>query len=142
MIIHQISVFVENHPGRLADIIGLVSEAANIRALSIADTSDFGILRLIVSNPDAAMDALRAKNMTVARTEVIAVCLPDNPGGLYAVLDLLRKNDISVEYAYAFITRKDDDAYVILRVENNENAIKVLTANDMRLLRAEDVYGL
>jgi hypothetical protein len=140
--IHQISVFVENRPGRAADVIGLVSERANIRALCMAETSDFGILRLIVSDPEAAMEALRDKGMTVARTEVLAVRLPDHPGGLYQVLDLLRLHDISVEYLYAFITRRDDDACVILRVEETEAAVEVLRAEGMELLRAADVYGL
>lgn len=142
MIIHQISIFVENQPGRLADIIGLVSQEANIRALSIADTSDFGILRLIVSDTDKAIAALKKQSITVAKTEVIAVALPDSPGGLYAVLDLLRCNGISVEYAYAFITRKNDDAYVILRVEDNAAAIDILQNNGMTLLKAADVNGL
>ncbi len=143
MVIHQISVFVENRHGRLAEITGILAEnQIDIRALSIADTSDFGILRLIVNDPDKAMAALRAASVTVSKTEVIAVELNDSPGALHNILTLLSDNGISVEYVYAFITRKNQDAYVILRVENNDNAIKVLQANNHSLLPSEDVYSL
>ena len=143
MLIHQISIFCENQPGRLADIIGIVSGAGvDIRALSIADTSDFGILRLIVNNPEKAIAALKESGITVALTEVIAVQLADEAGALYKVLDILRNNNVSVEYAYAFITRKNDDAYVILRVEDNQEAINVLGRHNISLLKATDVYGI
>ena len=143
MLIDQISVFVENKSGRLSQITGVLSgEKIDIRALSIADTTNFGILRLIVSDPVRAEQALKKNGFTVSRTQVIAVRISDHPGSLHHVLEALQKNDISVEYAYAFITRKHDDAYVILRVEDNARAIDILRESGVELLRAEEVYTI
>ncbi|MDR3207985.1 MAG: ACT domain-containing protein [Oscillospiraceae bacterium] len=143
MAIHQISVFVENKAGTLSEITGVLAGAGiEIRALSIADTTDFGILRLIVNEPDKALDRLRAAGLTVSRTEVIAVCLEDHTGALHGVLETLNQAGIAVEYAYAFITRKSDAAYVILRVEDNECASVALRKAGVGLLSAEDVYSL
>ncbi len=142
MTIYQISVFVENRVGRLSEITGVLArENIDIRALSIADTSDFGILRLIVDQPDKAVKALRDAGITVSKTEVVAVRLNDKPGGLHEVLVKLGEREITVEYVYAFIT-KSDDAYVILRVEDNQKAAGVLLENGYELLRDSDVYGL
>jgi hypothetical protein len=143
MLIDQISVFIENKYGRLSDITGILSrEGIDIRALSIADTTNFGILRLIVSNPEKAESALKAGGLTVSRTQVIAVRIEDKPGSLHGVLKVLKNEGISVEYAYAFITRKNDDAYVILRVEDNEKAVRVLKENGVSLLPASEVYTI
>lgn len=140
--IYQISVFVENRLGRLSEITGvLAKENIDIRALSIADTSDFGILRLIVNQPDRAVEALRAAGITVSKTEVVAVRLNDRPGGLHEALVKLGENSITVEYVYAFIT-KSDDAYVILRVEDNQKAAEVLRSNGYQTLCDSDVYGI
>ncbi len=143
MIIDQISVFVANKPGRLADITGVVSEASvDIRALSLADTTDFGILRLIVDNPSKAESVLRAEGLTVRRTKVIAARLEDKPGALHGVLKILTDAGISVEYAYAFINPKQEDACVILKVENNERAVDVFNKNGVPLLKPEEVYNI
>lgn len=143
MLIDQISVFVENKSGRLSDITGILKEESiDIRALSIADTTNFGILRLIVDNPEKAEAALKRGGLTVSRTQVVAVCLSDTPGSLNRVFELLKDQGISVEYAYAFITRKDDAAYVILRVEDNDKAIEVLSKNGVALLPASEVYAI
>ena len=143
MSIHQISIFVENKEGALSKVTGILARAnIDIRALSIADTTDFGILRLIVSDPDLALKTLKGATMMVSRTEVIAVCLDDKAGALHNVLDTLGKAGIAVEYAYAFITRKSGAAYVILRVEDNQKATAVLKDGGIRLLEAEDVYSL
>lgn len=143
MTIYQISVFVENRLGRLAEITGVLArEKIDIRALSIADTSDFGILRLIVDQPDRAVQALRDAGITVSKTEVVAVRLSDRPGGLHEVLEKLGEHDITVEYVYAFITRKDEDAYVILRVEDNGKAVDVLRESGYRTLADAEIYGL
>jgi len=143
MTIHQISVFVENKSGRLSEITGALAGAdIDIRALSIADTTDFGILRLIVSDPDKALATLKAAGLTVSRTEVIAVCLEDKAGALHRVLEALNRADIAVEYAYAFLTRKSGSAYVILRVEDNAQAAGALKANGITLLQAGEVYGI
>lgn len=143
MLIHQISVFVENRAGRLADITGVLAENnIDIRALSIADTTDFGILRLIVSQPEKAVEVLKAAGITVSKTEVIAVRLSDEPGALHKILSALRSEDIVVEYVYAFITRKDADACVILRVEDNARAAEALKCAGEMLLTGAEIYGL
>ncbi|MBR5519844.1 MAG: acetolactate synthase [Clostridia bacterium] len=141
MLIDQISIFVSNQHGRLTDITSVLVDAGiDIRALSLADTTEFGILRLIVSDPDAAEEALKGRNVIVRKTKVIAALLDDKPGALNSVLKVLTDVNISIEYAYAFITPKDDDACVILRVEENERAIKTLTENGVKLLAPEDIY--
>ncbi len=143
MIIHQISVFLENKEGTMAEITGILArENVDIRALSIADTTDFGILRLIVNDPEKALAALKADGMTVSLTEVIAVRLEDHSGSLHHVLTLLGEDGISVEYAYAFITRKSSAAYVILRVADNERAAAVLRDKGISLLDPADVYNI
>ncbi len=143
MLIDQISIFVANQPGRLAEITGILSRAGiDIRALSLADTTDFGILRLIVNNPSKAEEELRGYGLTVRKTKVIAVKLDDRPGSLYNVLKHLTENSISVEYAYAFITRVDDRACVILRVEDNDKAIDIFGKAGIPLLKPEEIYNL
>jgi len=133
--IHQISVFVENQPGRLCEITGVMAERGiDIRAFTIADTTDFGILRLIVSDPDAAVEALRATGVTVSKTEVLGVRLEDTPGYLHRVLDILRAAEISVEYAYAFMTRQRGDACVILRTDMLKEAAEALKKQNITLM--------
>ena len=106
MAISQISVFVENRPGRLADITAVLAKnSIDIRALSVADTSDYGILRLIVNDPKSAVEALRSEGMTASATQVLGIIIPDEPGGLARAIKVLSDAQISVEYAYAFIPR-------------------------------------
>lgn len=143
MSIHQLSVFVENKSGRLLSITKILKEhSVDIRAFSIADTTDFGILRLIVDKPDEAREALKQAGFMVRLTEVIAVSIADHPGALADVLEILSNNGISVEYAYAFITRRDQGAYVILRVEDNVKAARILQENSIELLPASEVYAI
>jgi hypothetical protein len=143
MIIKQISIFVENRKGRLAEITGIIAASGiNIRALSIADTTDFGILRLIVGRPELAADLLKKAGFTVSVTSVVAVGIDDKPGSLHDVLEILSNAEIAVEYAYAFITRKHDGAYVILRVEDIEKASEVLKKGGIRVLDGEEVYSV
>ncbi len=140
MIIDQISVFVENKAGRLAEITSVLKDnRIDIRALSIADTNDFGILRLIVNQPDKAVLALKSAGYTVSLTNVIAVGVEDRPGGLGDALKPLYDNGISVEYMYAFITPEDGTAFVILRVQDNEKAIEILRQNHIRIMQNEDI---
>ena len=139
MPIKQISIFVENKPGRLADITSLVAEKGiDIRALSIADTKEFGILRLIVSDAEKAAEVLRADGFTVALTQVVAIGIDDRPGGLAAAMEVLRDNAISVEYMYAFISRAEDTAYVILRVADNEAAVRIFTENGFKVMCSDE----
>ena len=130
MKITQISVFLENRSGRLAGVLGkLAGIGANIRALSLADTNDFGILRLIVDRPDESYDALKSEGFVVARTDVLAVEVPDCPGGLNGILETLAKADVNVEYMYAFVSPVNNRAVVILRFDAPEVAIERLSAD-------------
>jgi len=127
MIIKQISVFVANRQGRLAEITDILAKNnISIRAVSISDTTDFGILRIIVDNPDNVVELLAENNITASMTTVLSVALEDKPGGLAAVLNVLAKNDIAVDYMYAYISLAHDRAFVILRVEKEEEAVEIL----------------
>lgn len=135
MTIYQISVFIENKQGRLTEIVKTLStNGIDIRALSVADTTDFGILRIIVNDPEAAIKVLKAEGVTVSKTKVIGVSFDDKTGALTNVLELLSSAGIAVEYAYAFITHSKNNASVILRVEQIEEAIKVLTDAGVSLI--------
>ncbi|MBP1737517.1 MAG: amino acid-binding domain protein [Oscillospiraceae bacterium] len=135
MLIKQLSVFVENQKGKLWEITDILRKGeVDIRALTIADTTDFGILRLIVSDPAKAEYSLKEQGFTVSLTDVIAVQVDDRPGALAAVLDVLNQADISVEYMYAFVSKAEDAACVILRVDDNARALEVLKQNGVRLV--------
>ncbi len=140
MTIKQLSVFVENKQGRLSEITGILQGAGvDIRALSLADTTDFGILRLIVDKEDVAEPALRGAGLTVSLTPVIAAGIADRPGGLAEAMALLRDGGISVEYMYAFISRRKEMAYVILRVDDNGKAAELLQKAAFPLLTEEEI---
>ena len=142
MIITQLSVFVENKPGRLSEITDTFArDNIDIRALSIADTTNFGILRLIVDNPEAAEHSLKEAGFTVSLTNVIAISVADSPGGLSKALKVLTGAEIAVEYMYAFISRQGGVAHVILRVSDNQAAINALEAAGVKMLAAKDVYN-
>jgi hypothetical protein len=143
MKVEQISIFIENKSGRLAEVTHVLGTAGvNIRALSLADTSDFGILRLIVDKTDQAKSALKANGFTVSKTEVVAVEVPDRPLGLYGILEVLDRGKVNVEYMYAFVERCGGNAVIIFRFDNPEEAIKVLTANGVSVLEGERVYSM
>lgn len=140
MTIKQLSVFVENKQGRLSEITGILQGAGvDIRALSLADTTDFGILRLIVDKEETAEAALRGAGFTVSLTPVIAAGIADRPGGLAEAMALLRDGGISVEYMYAFISRRKEMAYVILRVDDNGKAAELLQKASFPLLTEEEI---
>ena len=141
MAISQISVFVENRPGRLADITAVLAKSSiDIRALSVADTSDYGILRLIVNDPKSAVEALRSEGMTASATQVLGIISPDEPGGLARAIKVLSDAQISVEYAYAFITPSVGNAYVIIRVEDNDKASEILKGARIELIEQDDIF--
>ena len=143
MTIKQLSVFVENKPGKLAEFTKLLSEhGIDMRALSIAETPDFGILRVIVDDPYQTTCVLKDADYIFSITPVIAVAIPDEPGSLSLIVDILGAGGINVEYTYAFITRNKDLAYMIFRVENNEKAIDVLTKNGVKLVAEDELYDL
>ena len=142
MKVKQISVFLENKLGRLALVTKIFGEnGINIRALSIADTSDFGILRLIVNDPDRARQILKDNEFTVSETEIIAVQVPDKPGGLAGVLDTLEQCSINIEYMYAFVGRTGENAVVVFRVEEIDRAIALLQGSGLILLNGQQVYS-
>ncbi len=133
MFLKQISAFVENRPGRIAEITDILAKNdIDLRALSIADTTDFGILRLIVQNPDQAAMLLRENRVTVTLTDVVAIRLPDKAGALNNLLGLLAKNSVAVEYLYAFVAPEDGGACVVIRTDNNEKAEKLLVENSYK----------
>lgn len=143
MRVKQLSIFMENRAGRLAEIAQLLGDAGiNIRALSLADTSDFGILRLIVNDVERALGVLRGAGHTVSLTDVVAVEVPDRPGGLASVLIPLRDAGVNVEYMYAFVEKATDKAVVIFRFEDIERAIQVLQSAGISILSAKTVYEL
>jgi hypothetical protein len=143
MQVTQISVFLENKSGRLADVCSLLGQQnINIRALSIADTTDFGILRLIVNKPPEAVKILREDSFTVSETEVIAVAVPDSPGGLAGVLVSLAQGKINLEYMYAFLGQKSNHALVIFRVDDIPGALRVLGESGVKVLPSDEVYAL
>ena len=143
MYIKQLSVFVENKDGRLAEITTIIANAGiDIRALSIADTTDFGILRLVVDKPYEAEKALKDAGLTVSLTDVIAIGIPDRPGGFAETISAVADKDVAVEYMYAFISREQDRAYLIMRVADNEKAIAALKAHGCDMLDGESVYQL
>ncbi len=128
MIIKQISVFVENKKGRLTEITEIIAKnGINIKALSIADTTNFGILRIIVDEPEKTEKILHEAGLTVSITSVLAVKIEDRAGGLYEALKVLSDNGITVEYVYAFVTKSVNEAYVVMRIEEDAKAQSLLS---------------
>lgn len=143
MKVKQISVFLENKSGRLNAVTNLLAEKGiNIRALSIADTSAFGILRLIVNDPERAYQELKDADFTVSLTDVLGVEMPDEPGGLATVMNILDTAKINIEYLYAFISSDQGKAMVIFRVENLEEAIECLQQEGIRVVGGETLYKM
>ena len=143
MKVEQISIFIENKSGRLAEITRILGDAGiNIRALSLADTSDFGILRLIVNDAETAKAVLKDRGFTVSKTEVVAVEVPDRPGGLSSILQTLDAVQINVEYMYAFVERCGENAVIIFRFDETEKAIQTLQANGIAILEGERLYRM
>jgi hypothetical protein len=143
MKVEQISVFLENKPGALEDVTRILKEAGiNIRTLSLADTSDFGVLRLIVNDVEAASRVLKEQGLRASRTTVVAVEVPDRPGGLHSILEVLSTNGINVEYLYAFVEKSGEHAVIIFRVDAPDKAIEVLQKNGMTVLPGAKLYGM
>ncbi len=139
--IKQISVFLENKSGRLVRVAQVLGEASiNIRGISIADTSDFGILRMIVDQPEKAIDILTDKGFMATTTDVIAMEVPDTPGGLARVLEYLQEADINIEYLYSFIEKPTNNALIMMRVEKIEEALDVLEKNRIPIVSSDRVY--
>lgn len=142
MKVEQISVFLENKAGRLAEVTQVLAEAGvNIRALSLADTSDFGILRLIVTDNEKAKEALKERGFTVGRTTVVAVEVDDQPGGLALILSQLSAQGINVEYMYAFV-HQSSNAILIFRFDRTDQAIEVLQEKGLVIVPGEKLYNM
>lgn len=143
MKVEQISVFLENRPGGLEQVTGILKQAGiNIRTLTLADTSDFGVLRMIVNDVDTASRVLKENGFRVSRTNVVAVEVPDRPGGLHGILDVLAKHGINVEYLYAFVERSGENAVMIFRFDAPDKAIEILKQNNLTVLPGSKLYGL
>ena len=143
MKVEQITIFLENQSGRLADVASILAAAGvNIRALSLADSADFGILRLIVNDTEKAGQVLKTQGFTVAKTEVVGVQVPDRPGGLAEILNAMKANQVNVEYMYAFVHKSAVDATIIFRFNDLEKGIACLQQAGIKILRGEDVYSI
>ena len=143
MAIKQLTVFIQNKKGTVVSVTEVLAKNnINIRALSIAETQDFGMLRLIVNDEKAAEKVLAEKGFLLKVIDVVGVKIGDEPGKLTAALDVLDKADINVEYLYAFMLRTEKHAYVVLRVEDNERATEVLTAAGFKMITDADVNKL
>lgn len=141
--VKQISVFVENKKGRLARITEVLGKGGiDLIALSIADTTNFGIMRCIVNDPEKALKLLKENDITASTTEVIVAEVVDKPGGLAYVLGLLDKADISVEYLYSFVRTPNENALILFRVEDIDRAVKALEAGGVKLLDEKDIYEI
>lgn len=139
--IKQISIFVENQPGKLAELTRLLADAnIDLRTLSLADTRDFGILRVIVNKPDETEKLLKANDWTYKTAEVIGVKLPDRPGGVAEVLEAINEAGVNVEYMYAFVNRIPGRADTVFRVDDIETTINALRAKGIEILTPDEAY--
>ena len=138
--VRQISVFLDNKPNQLTGVMKLLKENnINIRALSIADTKDFGILRMIANDTDKAADILRKASYAVADTEIVAISIPDTPGQLSRVLDILGADNVNIEYLYAFLGKSDKSVSFVIRVDDNNNASSALEKGGIIQLTEHDI---
>ena len=143
MKIKQLSIFLQNKMGSLAKPLEVLTVAdLNIRAMCMADTSEFGILRLVVDDPEKGKKALEQNNFLVKMTEIIGVEMNDTPGGLTSVLKTIRDNNIDLEYLYAFTHDKADKAILLLHADDIDKLIEVLQNNNITIVPSEEVYNL
>jgi hypothetical protein len=142
MKVEQITIFLENKPGGLEKVTKILKDAPiNIRTLAVADTSDFGIVRLIVNNVELATKVLKESGFTVSRTTVVAVEVPDRPGGLHSILEVLAKENINIAYMYAFVEKSGENAVMLFRFDQQDTAIDVLLKNGITVLPGEKLYS-
>ncbi len=143
MKVEQLSIFMENRSGSLAEITDVMARTGiNIRALSVADTADFGILRVIVDDAQRAVTILKDNGFTVTRSEMVAAEVPDRPGGLNEILRVLTSRGINVEYMYAFVTRRHEAALMVFRFDEPEKAAEALRQAGVRVLTGEELSAL
>lgn len=138
--LQQVSVFIENRQGRLDEVIGLLGDnGIDLSALSVADTENFGILRVIVSAPERAVEVLRANGYTANLTAVMALAVPDSPGGLAGVLRLIKEAGIFIEYMYSLVRRVGDAAVLVLRVDDTDKALALFEAEGIKMIGPNEV---
>ena len=143
MKIKQLSIFLQNRMGSLSKPLEVLTVAdVNIRAMCMADTSEFGILRLVVDNPEKGKEALEQNNFLVKMTEIIGVEMNDAPGGLTSVLNIIKDNNIDLEYLYAFTHEKKDKAILLLHTDDIDGLINILNKNNITIVPSEEVYNL
>ena len=141
--IKQISLFVENRPGRMAKVAKTLSDArVNIRALTVAEAGDFGVIRMVVDDPEKGHKVLKENAFTVSMTDVLAVEMKDTPGGLYEIVNALGESGVNVDYAYAFVTAKAEKAMLILRVDDIAKARKVLAEKGVKMATMEEIQAI
>jgi len=141
MIIKQLSIFLENKTGRLADISAILGDAGiNMQAFSVADSSDFGILRLIVSDPQSALKALQEKGFSVRLTDVLCLTVPNTPGALSKAMAILKEAEVEIEYMYAFSL--GEDALSVIKPQDIEQCLAVLQAHKLELIASSSLYKL
>lgn len=143
MKITQISVFLENRKGRLYDVCSLLGDNdVNIRALTIAETESFGVLRIVVDKSDLAIKLLRENQFVANFTDVVAIEVPDKPGGLASVLKIFADNDVNIEYMYGFVEKFTDKALLVMRFEDTDFAQQILAKHNIRVVTEKDIEGL
>lgn len=143
MQVEQISVFLENKSGRLSEVTAILADSkVNIRALALADTSDFGVLRLIVDDTEKTLNALKNNGFTVSKTNVVAVEVADRPGGLNEILMMLHAAALNVEYMYAFVRLSGGHAVMIFRIEQDQKAVELLESNGVQVIDGRRLYTM
>jgi len=143
MKITQISIFLENRKGRLYDVCSLLGQNnVNIRALTIAETESFGVLRIVVDKSDLAIKLLRDNHFVANFTEVVAIEVPDKPGGLASILKVFADNDVNIEYMYGFVEKFSDKALLVMRFEDTDFAQQILAKHNIHVVAEKDIQGL
>jgi hypothetical protein len=143
MKITQISIFLENRKGRLYDVCSLLGQnEVNIRALTIAETESFGVLRIVVDKSDLAIKLLRDNHFVANFTEVVAIEVPDKPGGLASILKIFADNDVNIEYMYGFVEKFSDKALLVMRFEDTDFAQQILAKHNIHVVAEKDIQGL
>jgi len=142
MLIKQISIFIPNKKGSLSQLTDiLIAHGIDIRAIAVFDTTEFGILRIVVDDPDRAVEILNKEGIVAKVSKVIAVEPEDKPGSLNQIFSILRDSDINIEYIYSFIMRKKEMPYIVLKVDHQEKAVEELTANGINVINKEEIYA-
>jgi hypothetical protein len=143
MKITQISIFLENHAGRLHEVTALLGrEKINIRALTVAESRDFGVLRIVTDQPQKTLDILKANGFVASLTDIVAVEVTDTPGGLSGILGILSENRVNVEYMYGFVEKFSDKALLVFRFDDPDKALAVLTQNNINVIGKKEIENL